>query len=653
MTVQLRALLVLGLASLPACGDRPERDCGDGVDNDEDGWRDCFDQDCEATCGEVCGNLLDDNRDGATDCDDPLCEASCASAPGDGPEACGNAADDDGDWLVDCQDPDCDGLCDADGDGVIGPDYGGPDCDDGRADVHPGVAEVPYDGADQDCDPLTPDDDLDGDGFPLAADCADEDAATFPDAPETCGDAVLNDCTSPVAPPRTYCYGERLAATADGVLVGGVGSGLAGFSVAAAGDANGDGFADIVVGSYGDGDDNTGAAYLVYGPLSGDHDLNLSAHKWLGESVDSWAGIAVAGGRDLTGDGAIDLVIGVRYDDQGGNNAGAALIVTAEGAGDVTPLADEPVKIVGSLQYDYAGSAVAIVGDVNADGFADALIGAPNYTNPSPATSSAGAAFVVFGPITGETQLSQVDYRVVGGGKDDNAGCAVGAPGDLDGDGQDDILVGICLADPGGLRDAGAAVQFSTHDAIERRAIEADGAMAGDAQNDHLGAAVAGGDLDDDGLADVVVAAPDSDANGEDAGLVYVAEGPATSAMFNPQVSLFGESAGDKAGTSVAVIGDVDGDGVSDLAVGAPYSDVGAQDAGATYVLFGPLAGNISLGDADVRIVGEASFDFFGQSVAGAGDVDNDGFDDVLVGAPYNDTADAAAGSAYVFTFDW
>ncbi|MEZ4241360.1 MAG: FG-GAP-like repeat-containing protein, partial [Myxococcota bacterium] len=181
-------------------------------------------------------------------CGDPDCASAC---PGTSltAEACDNGLDDDGDGLVDCGDPDCDALCDTDADGWVGVDRGGQDCDDDDASVHPGAAEVPYDGVDDDCDPATPDDDLDGDGFLLADDCDDGRAASFPGAPETCGDGVVNDCDAPDRVPQRFeCWGERPAATADAVLLGTEGDDWTGSALAAAGDVDNDGDVDLYLG---------------------------------------------------------------------------------------------------------------------------------------------------------------------------------------------------------------------------------------------------------------------------------------------------------------------------------------------------------------------------------------------------------------------
>jgi hypothetical protein len=151
----------------------------------------------------------------------------------------------------------------------------------------------------------------------------------------------------------------------------------------------------------------------------------------------------------------------------------------------------------------------------------------------------------------------------------------------------------------------------------------------------------------------VIVGAPFHDGGAEDAGAVYVARGPATVDMNSPVAELVGEGEGDRLGTSVAVAGDVDGDGFQDLLAGAPGRDEGGEDAGAAYLVFGPILGEIAAADADVRVVGGAPFDFLGHAAAGVGDVDADGFPDVLVGAPFRDGLAPSSGAAYLFTFGW
>jgi hypothetical protein len=640
--------LPLPLLMLSACGAR-ERDCTNGADDDGDGWVDCRDQDCAGSCGEQCANFGDDDGDGQVDCVDPDCADSCPSGV-TGDEDCRNGVDDDGDWLVDCGDDDCDLLCDTDADTFVGIDFGGDDCDDDDASVYPGAPELPYDGVDQDCDPTTPDDDIDGDGFLLAQDCDDTRAASYPGAPETCGDRVVNDCDAPLRQfTRDDCFGERPLSTADAVLLGTSVDDWTAYSVASAGDMDDDGISDLLVGAYGVGGDASGAVYLVPGPVQGEFDLAQAAIKWVAESEDDWAGFSIAGGSDLTGDGYPDAAIGARYDDATGNNAGMVYVVRAQGSGTID-LFEAAGKVYAEAEYDSAGYAVAAPGDIDDDGYADLLIGSPESSANG---NASGMVHLVHGPVEGVVQLSVASYRLVGERPGDNLGCAVAGAGDLDGDGLADLLVSACFSDRNAL-DAGAAYQFSTHLDEDRLADEADGALVGQGANDQLGYSLAGGDLDNDGLSDVVVGAPYHDPDLLDAGAVYVSSGPATTAEMNqPTAKLTGVAEGDHAGISVAVVGDLDGDGTDDLAVGAPGSDSAGEDAGEAYVVFGPVLGQLSLEAADIRFVGERAFDFAGQSVSSAGDFDDDGLPDLVVGAPFHDGLAPSSGAAYVFTFHW
>lgn len=639
-------------------------------------------------CGdtaEVCDNGVDDDGNGLADCDDAACFDSCTTTQGD-VEVCDDGLDNDRDWLIDCDDRDCASSCDADGDGFVAVERGGLDCDDTNLGVHPDVPEVPYNGLDDDCNPSTADDDIDGDGFALADDCDDDAPNTYPGAPEVCGDRAINDCNSPdAAPSRSACFTHRSVSTADVTFVGTAPDAFTGFDVGAAGDTNGDGYDDLLIGAYGESA-NSGSTYLVHTrpnvELERVVDLSTAAAKWVGESEDDWSGRAVAGGHDLAGTGGTHAVIGAWYDDGSGNNAGAVYVVGTAANGTVE-LTDARAKLFGEDRVDYAGVDVASPGDVTGDGFADLLVGAEQ--NDSFGLNNPGAAYLVPGPLQGQIQLSDNDtfYRFLGSQANQRVGCKVASAGFVDDDAFPDILISACLANIGTKTNAGQ-VYLYTSELLQQHAPgdfllvaddgnddepqrEPSGAFGGFADGDIAGIDLSGaGDVDGDGRDEIVIGAAYNDDAGIDAGAVYVSLDPLTN-MQTPEITILGERAGDLFGISVAGVGDVDGDGFDDIAVGAigyDHPDGSADDAGALYLFFGPLMagfdGLIDLSELDqgtletrvIRLRGESAFDLVGQSVAAAGDTNGDGFSDVLVGAYGRDGGAPSSGAAYLFTFD-
>ncbi len=639
--------LVLAALLATSCGGREK--CDDGDDDDGDGFADCSDQDCAAECVEDCGNGADDDFDSLVDCADPACDP-CTDPPID--EDCFNGTDDDGDQNADCVDLDCRTTCDADGDGFDSAAVGGNDCDDTDYDVHPGAEEVPYDGQDDDCDPVTPDDDLDGDGFVLANDCADTSAATYPGAPETCGNGLVDDCDDPTAPPRDVCFDTRSLGTADGTFFSTTPFNLVGWALAAVGDADGDGDDDYVVGATGDGSEKTGAALLVASE-AGAAITSDAIVKWVGPGELEETGFSVAAAGNIDGGAAGDtLLVGAPYADPSDNDSGVVYVVRTTVVPDpygntlLVDLVDPVPTIAGEAELDLAGWALAGGGDVEDDGVDDALIGAPA------GDAGRGIAYLITGPIESDAppELATVPVRYVGDAVGDGAGCAVAIAGDPSGDGMADVLVGACAA--GG---AGAAALFTSQ--VGQRAIaDADALFGGAAGGDRAGSALAGvGDVDGDGADDFVVGVPGAAAG---AGLAAFFSGAEAAPVLVPAAQLLGAATGDGAGTAVSAAGDVDCDGLDDLAVGAPFSDLAAEDAGAAYLVWGDndLSGAIDLATSPVILTGMASFGYAGWSLAGAPgdgtfDADSDGFSDVVVGAPYFDGHATDGGGTYLLTF--
>ncbi|MFN7143931.1 MAG: MopE-related protein [Myxococcota bacterium] len=238
--------------------------------------------------------------------------------------------------------------------------------------------------------------------------------------------------------------------------------------------------------------------------------------------------------------------------------------------------------------------------------------------------------------LEGTVELVDAEARIEGAAAGDSVGFSVAGAGDFDGDGLADVIVGAPGADAGGS-DAGGAYVFFGPLAGTMSASTAALILTGDSAGDGAGYSVASaGDVDGDGFDDVLVGAWSNDLGGTDAGAAYVIRGPTTGTrdLGAADLVLIGETAADQAGLSVANAGDIDGDGVIDLIVGAWGADPSGTYSGAAYIVYGPTWGTLDLIDADSKIIGESTYDYAGQSVAGVGDLDADGYDDVVIGAP-------------------
>ncbi|UCB52540.1 MAG: FG-GAP repeat protein [Candidatus Zixiibacteriota bacterium] len=270
---------------------------------------------------------------------------------------------------------------------------------------------------------------------------------------------------------------------------------------------------------------------------------------------------------------------------------------------------------------DWFGCSVSGAGDVSNDGYDDLIIGAHR-------AGSGGKAYV----LSGKNGASLWTFTAEG--VSDWFGFSVSGAGDVDNDGYADVVIGAAYNNGGGAN-AGRAYVYSGQTGTGLWTF------TGEAADDHLGISVSGaGDVNDDGYDDLIVGANLSDAGGTDAGRAYVYSGQTGGLLW----TFTGEAAEDHFGRSVSGAGDVDNDGYSDLIVGAPMSDSGGADAGRAYVYSGQTGGLLW------TFTGEAADDYFGWSVSGAGDVNNDGYDDLIAGGSGNDAVASSAGRAYVYS---
>jgi FG-GAP repeat len=334
-----------------------------------------------------------------------------------------------------------------------------------------------------------------------------------------------------------------------------------------------------------------------------------------GETVEDMLGICVSSAGDIDNDGYGDIIVGAWRNDAVGVDAGRVYVYSGQ-TGSVLYVLD------GESASDFFGYSVAGAGDVNNDGYADVIVGA--YYNNAGA-SHAGRVYVYSG------QSGGLLHTFTGNVKNDWFGLSVAGAGDVDNDGYDDLIVGAGYFSLVG----GRAFVYSGQT----------GALlftfAGETSSDRHGQVVSGaGDIDNDGYDDVIVGAPSNDAGGIDAGRAYVYSGQ-TGAVIH---TFTGEVAWDNFGWSVSGAGDVDNDGFPDLVVGAPSNDAGGSSAGRAYVYSGQSGAQL------YTFTGEAQDDVLGQSVSSAGDVNGDGYADLIVGASGRSAFTGLSGRAYVYS---
>jgi hypothetical protein len=342
--------------------------------------------------------------------------------------------------------------------------------------------------------------------------------------------------------------------------------------------------------------------------------------------------------RDFNGDGCGDAVVGAWGNDAAAAGGGSVYLYLGELFAPFDTNAD--FTFTGGDAGGAFGHAVGAA-DVNGDGLADLLVGAPHDGDPS---VPGQVLLYLAGPLD-----QTPDAVLVGEVAGDRFGAAVGSAGDVDGDGYADVIVGAPGSDAGGAG-AGAGRVYVYRGGPPPFDTTPDWILDGAAAADAFGTVAGGaGDVNGDGFGDVLVGAPGYDFLSADVGGLFVyygGPGPTFDPIANGTIA--GAGAGDALGGGGAGVGDVNGDGYADVVAGAPLDDTVASNAGAAYVFLGGSGAGFDV-VADATLLGEAGGDHFGASVAWAGDVDADGYDDVLVGAPYNDAGGVHPGRAYVF----
>jgi hypothetical protein len=388
-----------------------------------------------------------------------------------------------------------------------------------------------------------------------------------------------------------------------------------GISVSGAGDVNGDGFDDFIVGA--PLDDNNGTNSGSARVFSGFNGSVLYAFS--GDSANDRFGGSVSGAGDVNDDGVSDFIVGAWLDDNNGTDSGSARVFSgADGAILYT--------FNGDSVGDQFGIAVSGAGDVNNDGFDDLIVGARSDDNNGTDSGSAR----VFSGADGS-----ILYTFNGDAANDSFGSSVSGAGDVNSDGFDDLIVGARFNNAIDLGSGRARVFSGVNGSVLYT-------FDGDSDADYFGYSVSGaGDVNNDGFDDVIIGAPGDDRDAFDSGSARVISGLDGSVLY----TFSGDSESDGFGHSVRGAGDVNDDGVPDLIVGAIWDSVkvGGLRAGSAKVFSG-LDGSLLY-----TFFGDSVSGQFGTSVSGAGDVNNDGVPDLIVGAPFDDSTGLNSGRARVF----
>jgi hypothetical protein len=382
-------------------------------------------------------------------------------------------------------------------------------------------------------------------------------------------------------------------------------------------------------------------------------------------------GAALANLSDLDVDGIPDLAVGSPYDDENGTDRGALWILFMDNKGLVQShlkIADGLNGFTASLNDgDHFGSAAAALGDLDGDGIPDLVVGAPGDDDTG---TDRGALWVLFlnrdGSVRSQQKISDASGGLVASLNDnDQFGAAIANIGDLNGDGIPDLVVGSALNDDGGTDRGAVYILFMNRDGTvssQQKISSTVGNFGGDLHNaDHFGSAVAGiGDVDGDGVQDIAVGASGDDDGGTDRGAVWILfmnrDGTVKTeqkiSQLNGQFDAL-LAAGDHFGSSLADVGDLNGDGIDELAVGGNLSDDGGPDRGAFFILFLKKTGEVISSSQISQTLGNfpdnlSDGEQFGNAIVGLGDLDGDGVNDIAVGANFDDDGGTDKGALWV-----
>ncbi|MBK9332673.1 MAG: FG-GAP repeat protein [Ignavibacteria bacterium] len=414
-----------------------------------------------------------------------------------------------------------------------------------------------------------------------------------------------------------------------------------GFSVATAGDINGDGFSDVIIGAheYDNGSTGEGAAFVYTGSATGMGITNDSTAEWSSgtSQINAYFGNSVSSAGDVNSDGFSDVIVSAPNYDFGESNEGAAFVYHGSASG----LSYSPNwSAEGNQTSAFFGISVSTAGDVNSDGYSDVIIGASLFDNEQ---TDEGAVFVFHGSASG-LSLASI-WSAEGNLAGVNFGNSVSSAGDVNGDGYSDVIIGSYRLG-NGQAEEGAA--FVYHGSGMGLSLASNWSAEGNQFDAGFGISVSSaGDINGDGFSDVIVGALWYDNGQSDEGRVFVYHGSASGLSLTSNWSAEGNQASARFGESVSTAGDVNGDGYTDVIVGAGSFDNGQTNEGRVFIYHGSASG-LSLTSNWTAESNQAGA-YFGNSVSTAGNVNGDGYSDVIVGANGFFAHGIISGTAFVY----
>jgi len=470
-------------------------------------------------------------------------------------------------------------------------------------------------------------------GVSMATDCDDGDDEVSPDASEICGDGKDNDCDG--TPGR--CRREGAEDWDENYLrfQGKLQDDGTGMAMAGGVDLIGDSYPDLMIGASKWSSGTHGIVAVFAGPYTSSDTIPISYAITMldGGTVEPGVGRSLAVLGDMTGHGSTWIAVGASPPAVGGSAAGAVYLLEAPLASGTVDLANKDVI---ALEFSDAGDAFGFALtaglDASGNGFPDLVVGAPG------ANAGAGEALYFEGPVSRYAQRVDALAIIAGEASADTLGSTVQLVPDLDGDGLADLAIG---APCGGDDNEGQVSLFLSPVQEGLGLGDAAEVYSGEGMNHLMGVVAAAGDVDADGHGDLLLAAPygGKDQAGV-VYLVLGATNPVGS-VTSAEATITGSIAGATFGAALAGLDDFDADGYGDVLIGAPKADSPDTDAGVSYLFYGSFRGNLDSVSADFTISGPDGGAHSGSALSPVGDLNRDGFSDVAIGAPKGSVSEA------------